>query len=60
MTERNHIILIGMSECAIHFESDIRQRHVFPFFPPTYTPSLIPPSNTTCPEWLSDAGPCIC
>jgi hypothetical protein len=33
MTERNHIKLIGVSECAIHFERDIRQRHVFPVLP---------------------------
>jgi hypothetical protein len=33
MTERNHIILIGILACAIHFERDIRQRHVFPVLP---------------------------
>jgi hypothetical protein len=43
MTERNHIILIGVSECAIHFERDIRQRHVFLVLP-TYLYSLAYPT----------------
>jgi hypothetical protein len=33
MTERNPIILIGISECAIHFERDTRQRCIFPVLP---------------------------